>query len=99
MAPVCTALVFGLSPPVDQLFSPALQGEVICFIALQVILCFHSYFSVGLVFLVVVVVGVIFNNNILAERFQSFNFEFLGTRFSPERGLCTWPASVPGCRL
>merc|ERR1712158_37365 len=22
-----------------------------------------------------------------------------GTRFSPERGLCTWPASVPGCRL
>ena len=43
--------------------------------------------------------GVIFNNNILAERFQSFNFEFLGTRFSPERGLCTWPASVSGCRL
>jgi len=22
-----------------------------------------------------------------------------GTRFSPERGLCTWPASVSGCRL
>merc|ERR1711971_458824 len=22
-----------------------------------------------------------------------------GTRFSPQRGLCTWPASVPGCRL
>merc|ERR1712032_192251 len=22
-----------------------------------------------------------------------------GTRFSPERGLCTWPASVAGCRL
>ena len=50
MAPVCTALVFELSPPVDQLFSPALQGEVICFIALQVILCFHSYFGAGLIF-------------------------------------------------
>jgi len=22
-----------------------------------------------------------------------------GTRFSPERGLCTWPANVSGCRL
>ena len=50
MAPVCTALVFELSPPVDQLFSPALLGEVICFIALQVILCFHSYFSAGVGF-------------------------------------------------
>ena len=99
MAPVCTALVFELSPPVDQLFSPALQGEVICFIALQVILYFPSDFGVVSFFLVVVVIGVIFNNNILAEWFQYFYSESLGTRFSPERGLCTWPASVPGCRL
>ena len=53
----------------DQLFSPALQGEVICFIALQVILYFPSDFGVVSFFLVVVVIGVIFNNNIFAERF------------------------------
>ena len=50
MAPVCTALVFELSPLVDQLFSPALLEEVICSIALQVILCFPSDFGAGFIF-------------------------------------------------